>query len=95
VAEDLDDAAMVRVYARENATQRGLSSTALTGTVASAVKYLAKIILTGTGDKFITTLKSFDLSILRERLLQEEGIGRDVLLGFLHDIPGIIVSTPP
>jgi hypothetical protein len=47
VAEGMDDAAMIRVYARENATQRGQSSTALTGTVAAAMKYVAKAILTG------------------------------------------------
>src|SRR5262245_19154228 len=53
VAEDMDDAAMIRVYARENATQRGLSSTALTGTVAAAMKYVAKSIITGTAQNFL------------------------------------------
>ena len=52
VAEDMDDAARVRVYARENATQRGQSRTALTGTVASALKYVAKAILLERGEKF-------------------------------------------
>jgi len=50
--------AMIRVYARENATQRGLSSTALTGTVASAMKYIAKGIVTGAAQAF---LRDFDL----------------------------------
>jgi muconolactone delta-isomerase len=86
VGEDFDDAAMVRVYARENATQRGLSSTALTGTVASAVKYIAKAILTGSDEQLFS---SFHLPTLRDRLLSEDGMGREIVLAFLHDIPGI------
>jgi hypothetical protein len=88
VAEAMEDATMVRVYARENATQRGMSSTALTGTVAAAMRYMAKAILTGTGlaDKIIS---NFDLPTLRRRLLSDDGMGREVLLAFLHDIPGI------
>ena len=39
---NLDDEAMIRIYARENATQRGNGSTAVAGTVASAIRYLAK-----------------------------------------------------
>src|SRR5262249_25543579 len=88
VADAMDDASMVRVYARENATQRGMSSTALTGSVAAAMKYIAKAILTGRGlasdfrDKF-------DLQPLGRRRIGEDGLGQDVLLAFLHDIPGI------
>jgi hypothetical protein len=87
----MDDAVMIRVYARENATQRGQSSTALTGTVAAAMKYVAKAILTGTAgsDKFITTLKAFDLPTLRGHLLTDDGIGRKILVAFLGEIPGI------
>jgi hypothetical protein len=59
MADDMDDDRMVRVYARENATQRGHSSTALTGTVAAAMKYVAKGILTGTAQKF---LREFDVA---------------------------------
>lgn len=86
VAEDMDNRAMVRVYARENATQRGLSSTALTGTVAAAMRYVAKAILMGSAEEFFS---SFHLPTLRERLLREDGMGREVVLAFLHDIPGI------
>lgn len=39
---DYDDADMIRVYADENATQRGNSGTALTGAIAAAIKYLTK-----------------------------------------------------
>jgi hypothetical protein len=88
VAEAMEDAALIRVYARENATQRGVSSTALAGTVAAALKYVAKGILAGTGvaEEFFS---NFDLPTLRRRLLAEDGMGREVLVAFLHDIPGI------
>jgi hypothetical protein len=92
VAEAMDDAALIRVYARENATQRGVSSTALAGTVAAAMKYMAKCILTGAGlaPEFG---RNFDLPTLRRRLLGEDGMGREILLAFLHDIPGIHKSS--
>jgi hypothetical protein len=44
---DLDDAGMVRVYATENATQRGNTSNAVAGTVAAAVRFVAKLLLGG------------------------------------------------
>lgn len=45
-----DDAAAIRVYAVENATQRGPESTAQAGTVSSAITFLARAILTDTRD---------------------------------------------
>jgi hypothetical protein len=44
--------------------------------------------LTGTGvaEKFFS---KFDLPTLRRRLLSDDGMGRDILFAFLHDIPGI------
>jgi hypothetical protein len=48
VSKDLDEGAMIRVYARENATQRGNTGTATAGMIASAVRFLGKAILTGT-----------------------------------------------
>jgi hypothetical protein len=89
VADGMDDAAMIRVYASENATQRGMSSTALTGSVAAAMKYVAKAILTGGAGEFSSTSQDFHLPTLRDRLLSDEGMGREVLVAFLHDIPGI------
>jgi ParB-like nuclease domain len=86
VRRDMDDMSLIRVYARENATQRGNTSTALAGTVASAVRFLAKAILTGVTEKFFS---DFDLQTLRSHLLGERGLGREVLLAFLPDIPGI------
>ena len=41
-ASKRDDVAMIRIYARENATQRGNSATARIGSVAAAVRVCAK-----------------------------------------------------
>src|SRR5262252_1692373 len=41
--DEVDDAEMVLLYATENGTQRGNTSTALAGTVASAVRFLTKM----------------------------------------------------
>jgi hypothetical protein len=40
------DEELIRAHARENATQRGDSSTAVAGSVASALRFVAKAILT-------------------------------------------------
>jgi hypothetical protein len=70
-------------YARaELPTQRGTTSTALAGTVASALRFMAKVILTGAlTEEFFS---EFDLEKTRQHLLSENGIGRDVLLWFLN-----------
>jgi hypothetical protein len=95
VAEDMDDATMIRVYARENATQRGQNSTALTGSVASAARHIAKVILHGDAGEItsIPGLDKFDLPYLRRSLLSDDGIGREVIVAFLHDIPGISTQS--
>jgi hypothetical protein len=81
---------MVRVYARENATQRGNTSTALAGAVASAVQYIAKAILTGGSQKFLGTREN--LEVIRGNLTSEQGLGED-LLKFLQDIPGMTLGS--
>jgi hypothetical protein len=45
---EISDADMIRMYANENATQRGNSGTAIAGSFASAVKFLAKGLLVGS-----------------------------------------------
>lgn len=45
VSKDMDDDTMVRVYARENATQRGHSAQALHGSVAGALRRIAQELL--------------------------------------------------
>lgn len=52
VRTDIRDEEMIRLYATENATQRGSSSTALAGTVASAIKFKAKETLGGPSREF-------------------------------------------
>jgi len=48
VGTNIDDAMMARLLAQENATQRGdSSSTAATGSVAAAIRYLAPVIMRG------------------------------------------------
>lgn len=90
IGEEFDDARMVRVYAVENATQRGNSGTALAGSIAAAIRITAKAALTGTVLK--TGSGNFSRSSLDEvrgNLGSERGIGRDVLLAFLDGVPGI------
>jgi len=43
---------MVLLYALENSTQHGYPNTALAGSVASALRLLTKIVLTGNASKF-------------------------------------------
>jgi hypothetical protein len=38
----IEDAEMIKMYATENATQRGNSGTAIAGTVASALRFISK-----------------------------------------------------
>ena len=79
---DIDDAGMIRIYARENASQRGNGSTAVAGTVASAIRFKAREILSG---KF--SGKSGGRPVVAEN------IGVDVLVAFLDGIPGVNEGT--
>ena len=88
---DLDDASMIRVYARENATQRGNSSTAVAGTVASAVRFLAKGVMTGSLS--VEFNRKHDMAKVRGNLESEKGLGRDLIVDFLDGVPGINENT--
>jgi|SRR5262245_27445471 len=46
---------MIRIYSRENALQRGNTSTAMAGSVAAAARFLAKAALTGDSSVGIPT----------------------------------------
>ena len=74
VVSNITDAEMIRMYALENATQRGNSGTAITGTVASAVRFLLKGALVG------------ELSEIRQLV---DGIGWSTVLEFLDGVPGV------
>jgi hypothetical protein len=92
VREDADDAWMIRVYARENATQRGNHATAQTGSVASTVRFLTKKILTGDICG-IPQMSQRAIESARGNIASDKGIGRDIILEFLEGIPGITRTT--
>jgi hypothetical protein len=79
VRDDLDDLDMVRIYARENGTQRGYTNTALAGSVASALRLLTKIVLTGNAAKFRSIFTSPHKT--KHDVESGEGIGRDIIFG--------------
>jgi ParB-like nuclease domain len=79
---DFDDEAVVRIYARENATQRGNTSTALAGSVAAAIRE-------------ISLRRLSTLEIKSEKLggQNRDGVGQDAILNELRGIPGITDNT--
>jgi chemotaxis protein histidine kinase CheA len=82
VRDDIDDLDMVRIYTRENGTQRGFTNTALAGSVASALRLLTKIVLTGNGHKFMTIFPSPNKT--RNDVESGEGIGQKIIFDFLQ-----------
>ena len=70
---EFDDPSVIRVYARENATQRGNTGTAQAGTIASAIRFLAKQLLTGQPSREITT--RYELGSQLGNLQSEKGMG--------------------
>jgi hypothetical protein len=91
IRTDASDADMIRIYASENATHRGNSSTAMAGSVASAVRYLAKIILSDQQDDrrggYLTT--PHEIRAARSAIVGGDGIGRKMICQFLDGVPGI------
>jgi hypothetical protein len=77
---DFDDSDMIRVYATENATQRGNSSTAIAGSVASAVRFLAKAVSTGNIPSGVE---------ISTPEYEKQGIGWRPVVQLLANIPGI------
>jgi hypothetical protein len=84
---DIDDATAIRIYARENATQRGNSGTAQTGTVAAAVKFLAKGLLTGSPEIRRSSPEALG------NLQSDKGLGENLITDFLKGVPGINKNT--
>jgi hypothetical protein len=85
VVHGISDADMIKMYATENATQRGNSGTAIAGTVASALRFLAKAVLTGTSREI--TQRSLETAY--GQITTEKGLGRELILNFLADVPGV------
>lgn len=85
VGDDMDDKAMIRVYARENATQRGNHSTATAGSVAAAVRYIFKEQSLGAGK--IPSASKF------ANKPETQSIGLPTILEFLEGVPGVNNNT--
>jgi len=89
---DIDDAGLIRIYARENATQRGNAGTALAGSVAAAIRFLAKAVLTGSrAEKIFSPRSSFEQAA--DSITSDRGLGREIIVRFLDGIPGINEGT--
>ncbi len=75
-------------------TQRGNSDTALAGSVAAAVRVLAKMLMTWTGKGGLAKFNQTSLAVLRGHLESENGLGHSAVLQLLgEDIPGINTSS--
>jgi hypothetical protein len=88
VVHGITDADMIKMYATENATQRGNSGTAIAGTVAAALRFLAKAIMTGAKvSKIFDTLQ--EQAQAEAAVASSQGIGQRVIVRFLADVPGV------
>ena len=86
VADHLDDSDMVRVYTRENATQRGNSGTALAGSVAAAVRLLAKAMLTGNISRILEMSERGEQTVIGKLTVGDgEGIGVPLIVRYFHE----------
>lgn len=97
VAENMDDLALARIYARENATQRGTTNgTARAGSVAAAVQVGAYRLLTWDVSTIIETWPDLTLKAvetLRGQLLTDKGLGALFVDAVLHGVPGVNTKT--
>jgi hypothetical protein len=87
VADHFNDSDMVRVYTRENATQRGNSGTALAGSVAAAVKLLAKAAMVGGLSRIMDSLSEHAALVITSHLTkgEGEGIGVPLIVRYFHE----------
>ncbi len=74
---NIDDVGMIRIYARENASQRGNGSTAVAGTVASAIRFKAREAFLG----------------LSPKIGRKSDVGEPEITEFLDGIPGVNEGT--
>src|SRR5215471_9073391 len=87
---EISDADMALVYAIENATQRGNSSTAVAGSIASAIRLLVRAILLGPDHLAQIQARSQKAwETARGNLTSGDGLGWDMVLEFLRDVPRI------
>jgi hypothetical protein len=79
---------MTRVYAEENATQRGNSGTALAGSIASAIRLIARGVLLGDQDiARILAISEKALDCARGNLTSSKGIGHELIEKLLEGVP--------
>lgn len=86
---NFSDEQMIRIYAVENATQRGNTSTAMGGSVASAIRFIAKdLLVLGTASQFWEPVKERG-----HQQVDPANLGEPVITRFLKDVPGINKSS--
>lgn len=74
---------MIRIYARENATQRGNHSTAAAGPVAAAIRFLFKA----------QSLGDLEFQSTSKYARKDQDIGTPTVVAFLKDVPGVTSNT--
>jgi hypothetical protein len=87
VVHGISDADMIKMYATENATQRGNSGTAIAGTVASALRFLAKGLMTGNIPEN-SGMSQRAIETAQGNLTSNKGLGAELVVEFLSDVPG-------
>jgi hypothetical protein len=83
---DFDDPAIIRMYATENASQRGNTSTAVTGSVASTARYLIKAILKGDQERLSQICESSH-SLEQTRRLVDRRIAKELMPTKKENLP--------
>jgi ParB-like chromosome segregation protein Spo0J len=81
------DSDMVRLYATENATQRGTNiGLAMSGAIAAAVRYIIKGVLANDQSvgKYFPTVNGFETT--RGQIASAKGLGHEVVLRFFEGI---------
>ena len=86
---NFDDAAMIRIYTRENALQRGNSGSAVAGSIAAAIRFLAKAILSGDKELLVNSREDISIEDLRGNLQSDRGLGQPLISSFLGNVPGL------
>lgn len=93
VTPNNDDESALRIYARENASQRAGKEDcrAMAGSVAGAITHIARMLLSDRKvSKIFETLEAFDSA---KGYFQTKGIGEPLVCKLLHEVPGIETGT--
>ena len=76
---------------RENATQRGNAGTALAGSVAAAIRFFVKAVMTGCYPE----IRSAEIEAIRGHLTGDRGLGEPIINEFLKGVPGLNKAQSP